>query len=124
MMVSGAVAVTISAAPPPAPRAVVGFAVLTLVLLYALVENIIEKPDGIAISLAVHRRASSSVSLVSRVARTTELRADADRVRRDGPRGSSPTRSPTTASCNIIANRRQAGDARRVRGTRSSSSAA
>lgn len=52
MMVSGAVAVTISAARRQQRRAAVLFAVLTLVLLYALAANIIEKPDGIAIAAA------------------------------------------------------------------------
>src|SRR4029079_14270247 len=50
MMVSAAVAVTISAIRQRQRRAAVGFTALTLVLLYALVENIRQKPDGIAIS--------------------------------------------------------------------------
>ena len=56
MMVSGAVAVSISAIRRRRRGAAIGFLVLTLVLLYALVENVIEKPDGIAISGAVHPR--------------------------------------------------------------------
>ena len=55
-------------------RATVGFAAHPDVV-YALVENVIEKPDGITISLGFIP-ASWSVSLISRVARTTELRAD------------------------------------------------
>src|SRR6185295_10209618 len=50
MMVSGAVAVTISAARRRQKRATAGFALLTLILLYALGDNIVEKPEGIAIS--------------------------------------------------------------------------
>ena len=108
MMVSGAVAVTISALRAGQRLATAGFGVLTLILLYALGVNIIEKPDGIAIS-AVFVAAIIAVSLVSRVSRTTELRADriefdeaarrfvADSVVHDG-------------ELNIIANRRQAGD--------------
>ena len=108
MMVSGAVAVTISALRAGNRRATAGFAVLTLILLYALGDNIIEKPDGIAIS-AVFVAAIILVSLVSRVARTTELRAEriefdeaarrfiAESVAHDG-------------KLNIIANQRQAGD--------------
>ena len=81
---------------------------LTLVLLYALVENIIEKPDGIAIS-AFFILGIIVISLVSRVSRTTELRADhiefdeaarrfiTDSLAHDG-------------QLNLIANRRQAGD--------------
>jgi len=108
MMVSGAVAVTISAWRRKQRRATAGFALLTLILLYALGDNIVEKPDGIAIS-AVFVAAIIVVSLISRVSRTTELRADkiefdeaarrfiADSVAYDG-------------ELNIIANRRQAGD--------------
>jgi hypothetical protein len=108
MMVSGAVAVTISAARRRQKRATAGFTVLTLILLYALGDNIIEKPDGIAIS-AVFVAGIIVVSLVSRVSRTTELRADhiefdeparrfiADSIENDG-------------ELNIVANRRQAGD--------------
>ena len=108
MMVSGAVAVTISALRAKQRLAAAGFGVLTLILLYALGDNIVEKPDGIAIS-AVFVAAIIVVSLISRVSRTTELRADriefdeaarrfvADSVAFDG-------------ELNIIANRRQAGD--------------
>ncbi|RSM69182.1 amino acid transporter [Actinoplanes sp. ATCC 53533] len=108
MMVSGAVAVAISAARRRRHVATAGFTILTLILLYALGENIVEKPDGIAIS-AVFVAAIIVVSLISRVSRTTELRADriefdeqarrfiADSIRYDG-------------ELNVVANRRQAGD--------------
>jgi hypothetical protein len=109
MMVSGAVAVTVSAAHRRQGRQTIAFTVLTLVLLYALVENIREKPDGIAIS-GLFIAGIIVVSLISRVSRTTELRADriefddtarrfvTDSIRNDG-------------ALNLIANRRQAGDA-------------
>jgi hypothetical protein len=109
MMVSGAVAVTVSAAHRRQRRQTIAFTVLTLVLLYALVENIREKPDGIAIS-GLFIAGIIVVSLISRVSRTTELRADriefddtarrfvTDSIRNDG-------------ALNLIANRRQAGDA-------------
>ncbi|WIM98116.1 amino acid transporter [Actinoplanes oblitus] len=108
MMVSGAVAVTISAFRAGQRGAAAGFGVLTLVLLYALGDNIIEKPDGIAIS-AVFIAAIILISLVSRVTRTTELRAEriefderarqfiADSIEHDG-------------ELNIVANQRQDGD--------------
>ncbi|MET9000001.1 amino acid transporter [Amycolatopsis sp. NPDC004169] len=108
MMVSGAVAVSISAVRHRQRGAAAGFIVLTLVLLYALVENVIEKPDGIAIS-ALFILGIIVVSLVSRVSRTTELRADriefddearrfiADSLAHDG-------------ALNIVANKRQGGD--------------
>ena len=53
----------------------VAYSFLTLVLLYALVENILEKPDGLMISL-LFIGGIIAISLVSRVTRTTELRAD------------------------------------------------
>jgi hypothetical protein len=108
MMVSGAVAVTISAFRARQRRSAAGFTILTLILLYALVDNIIEKPDGIAIS-AVFVAGIILVSLISRVSRTTELRAEriefdeaarrfiADSITNDG-------------ELDIVANRRQSGE--------------
>jgi MFS family permease len=75
MMVSGSVAVTISAARRKRRQAAVGFAGLTMVLLYALAANVIAKPDGIAIS-GFFILGIVAISLVSRVSRTTELRVD------------------------------------------------
>jgi len=74
MMFSGAFAVTISARRRGARRATVGFAVLTVVLLYALVANVVEKPDGIVIS-GLFILGIVAVSVVSRVRRSFELRA-------------------------------------------------
>ncbi|MFC6081238.1 APC family permease [Sphaerisporangium aureirubrum] len=108
MMVSGAVAVTISALRRGRRAATVGFGVLTLVLVYALVENIREKPDGIAIS-AMFILGIVVVSLISRVSRTTELRAD--RIEFDDAARRFVTDSLAhDGALNIIANRRQAGD--------------
>ena len=75
MMVSAAAAVTVSAARRRERRRMVGFGVLTVVLLYALGANIVEKPDGIMIS-ALFIAGIILVSLVSRVSRTTELRVE------------------------------------------------
>jgi hypothetical protein len=109
MMVSGAVAVAISAVRRPAWPATVGFAVLTLILLYALGANVIEKPDGIAIS-AAFIGGIVVVSLVSRVSRTTELRAD--RIEFDEAARRFVTESiANDGALHLIANRRQAGDA-------------
>jgi hypothetical protein len=108
MMVSGAVAVTISAARRRQKRATAGFALLTLILLYALGDNIIEKPDGIAIS-AIFIAGIIAVSLVSRISRTTELRAD--RIELDeAARRFIADSIANDRELNIIANRRQAGD--------------
>ncbi|GGG62187.1 amino acid transporter [Kocuria dechangensis] len=81
MMVSAAVAVTISCYRGHRRGAAAGFAVVTLVMGYALVENIILKPDGLVIS-AFFVAGIIAVSLISRVTRTTELRAD--RIAFDG----------------------------------------
>jgi hypothetical protein len=75
MMVSGACAVAISAVRRRQRAAGIAFSVLSLILLYALGANVVEKPDGIAIS-ALFIAGIVVVSLVSRVSRTTELRAD------------------------------------------------
>src|SRR5215207_6945521 len=51
MMVSAAFAVTLAAHRRRRTRAVFGFALVTLIFGYALAANVIEKPDGIVISL-------------------------------------------------------------------------
>jgi hypothetical protein len=76
MMVSAAVAVTVTVARRRQKlSASAGYAALSLVLLYALVANIVEKPDGIAIC-GLFVLGMVAVSLVSRVTRTTELRTE------------------------------------------------
>jgi amino acid transporter len=108
MMVSAAVAVTISAVRRRHKGSIIGFTVLTVILVYALAENVIEKPEGLAIS-ALFILGIIIVSLVSRVTRTTEIRAEriefddlarkfiSDSIAHDG-------------QLNFVANRRQAGD--------------
>ena len=109
MMVSGAVAVTISAIRRRQRPAAAGFAVLTLILLYALGDNIIEKPDGIAIS-GVFVAGIILVSLISRISRTTELRAD--RIELDEPARRFIAESiENDGELDIVANRRTEGDA-------------
>jgi len=108
MMVSGAAAVTISAARRRRRSSVIGFSVLTLVLLYALVANIIEKPDGLTISL-LFIAAIIVLSLISRVARTTELRVD--RIEFDQAARQFITDSLTfDGALTLIANRPTPGD--------------
>jgi hypothetical protein len=108
MMVSGAVAVTISAFRSRQRKAGVAFTVLTLILLYALVANVIEKPDGIAIS-AAFIAGIIVVSLVSRVTRTTELRVD--HIEFDEPARRFITENlEHDGRLDLVANKRQAGD--------------
>ena len=107
MMVSGAAAVTISVARRRRRRATTGFGVLTAVLLYALAANVIEKPDGITIS-AIFIVGVVAISLVSRVSRTTELRADA--IEFDDTARRFVTDSIThDGQLHLVANRRNSG---------------
>jgi len=76
MMVSGAFAVTVSAVRQRQRWATIGFGLLTAIMTFALADNIVEQPDGIVIS-AAFILGVIVVSLVSRVTRTTELRAGA-----------------------------------------------
>lgn len=108
MMVSGAFAVTVSVARSRRGATATGFAALTAILLYALIANIVDKPDGIAIS-GMFILGIVVVSLVSRVSRTTELRADGIVFDADARRFIADTLVHDQA-INIIANRRQAGD--------------
>ena len=108
MMVSASVAVLFSAARRRRPVPIVGFAVLTAVLGYALIANVIEKPDGIAIS-ALFILGIVAVSVISRVSRTTEIRAeriDFD----DAARGFLADSLRYDRRINIIANRPVTGD--------------
>lgn len=108
MMVSGAFAVTVSVVRRRRRATAAGFAALTAILLYALIANIIDKPDGIAIS-GMFILGIITVSLISRVSRTTELRADRLVFDPDARRFLTDTLAHDNA-INIIANRRQAGD--------------
>ncbi|MDQ1064594.1 amino acid transporter [Streptomyces canus] len=109
MMVSGAFAVTVSVVRRRRRAAAAGFALLTAVLFYALVANIVDKPDGISIS-GMFIAGIIAVSLISRVSRTTELRADRIVFDPAARRFITDTLAHDNA-INIIANRREAGDA-------------
>ncbi|GAB5077106.1 APC family permease [Arthrobacter sp. AD-310] len=109
MMVSGAIAVTISAIGKKQRGPAVGFSVLTLVMLYALAANVIAKPDGITIS-AFFILGIVVVSLVSRVSRTTELRVHRIEFDNTARQFISDTLA-FDGRINLIANRPQARDA-------------
>jgi hypothetical protein len=108
MMVSGAFAVTVSAHHRRQRAVTAGFAALTAVLLYALVANIIDKPDGITIS-AMFILGIIIVSLISRISRTTELRTEKIEFDEAARQFITDTLAHDNA-INIIANRREAGD--------------
>lgn len=109
MMVSGAVAVTLSAMRNGQAGASFGFSILSLVLLYALVANIIEQPDGIAISL-LFIAGIIIVSLSSRIYRATELRVETIEFN-PGARRIIGEELKKHGELHIIANRRERGDA-------------
>jgi hypothetical protein len=109
MMVSGAIAVTISAVRRKQRVPAVGFSVLSLVMLYALAANVIAKPDGITIS-AFFILGIIAVSLVSRVSRTTELRVHRIEFDDDARRFISDTLA-YDGRISLIANRPQSRDA-------------
>jgi hypothetical protein len=108
MMVSAAFAVTVAVRRRRRRLAVLGFGLVTLILLYALVDNVIEKPDGIVIS-AGFIAGIGVVSLVSRVWRSTELRAE--RIEFDDHARTIIAEAIRRGGLHVIANKRQAGDA-------------
>jgi hypothetical protein len=109
MMVSAAFAVTMTARRGRSRAGTVGFGIVTLVLVYALADNVIEKPDGIVISIGFIL-GILAVSLVSRIWRSTELRAD--RIEFDDNARAFIGDALQAGGLHIIANKRQAGDAR------------
>ncbi|NUW38081.1 amino acid transporter [Nonomuraea sp. SMC257] len=73
LMLSAAVAVTLSARRRRQHGASAGFAVISLVLAYTLVDNVIERPEGVKIA-SFFIAAIILTSLLSRATRSTELR--------------------------------------------------
>ncbi|MET8386803.1 amino acid transporter [Streptosporangium canum] len=73
LILSAAVAVTLSAWNAGRTRTAIPFGVITLIFAYATVANIIERPDGLVIAL-LFVLAIVITSLISRATRSTELR--------------------------------------------------
>ncbi|NUW45748.1 amino acid transporter [Nonomuraea rhodomycinica] len=73
LMLSAAVAVTLSARRGRRHGATAGFAVISFVLAYTLVDNVIERPEGVKIA-SFFIAAIILTSLLSRATRSTELR--------------------------------------------------
>ncbi|MBE1584030.1 APC family permease [Nonomuraea angiospora] len=73
LMLSAAVAVTLSAWKKRQQGATAGFAIIAAVLGYTLVDNVIERPDGVKIA-SFFIAAIIVTSLISRATRSTELR--------------------------------------------------
>ncbi len=71
---SAALAVTLSARKRGERGATIGFGIITAVFIYTTIANIIERPDGIKIA-ACFILGILVISFISRVSRSTELRA-------------------------------------------------
>ena len=107
MMISASVAVTVSSRRRGSRWGMVGFGLVTLIFTYAFVDNVIEKPDGIVISLAFIA-GIVLISLVSRLTRATELRAD--RVEFDEEALRMIGEVGHGGQLHLVANKIQAGD--------------
>jgi hypothetical protein len=73
LMLSAAVAVTLSARKKRQRAATAGYGLISAVLAYTLVDNVIERPDGVKIA-SFFIAAIIVTSLISRATRSTELR--------------------------------------------------
>ncbi|MDQ3942538.1 MAG: amino acid transporter, partial [Actinomycetota bacterium] len=109
MMTSAAVAVTLSARRRGSRRGMFTFGLVFLVFVYALAANEVQRPDGLMIA-SFFIGAIVITSLVSRVLRTTELRAE--RIEMDATARRFIEEAANSGEINIVANRRQAGDER------------
>ena len=110
MMASAAIAVTISARRRGPRLGAAAFGLVSLIFLYGLVANVIDRPDGITIAL-FFVGAIILTSLVSRVWRTTELRTEKIEVDETAQRFID-TAASAGEEIHVIANERQAGDER------------
>jgi hypothetical protein len=107
MMTSAAVAVTLATGRAGSKRGAFAFGLVTFVFVYALVANVIQRPDGIMIA-SFFIIAIIVTSLVSRVWRTTELRTE--RIEIDEEAQRFIDEGASGGEIHIVANRRQAGD--------------
>ncbi len=108
LMTSATIAVTLSAKRAGQRNLTIGFGIVALIFIYTTVVTLIQRPEGLGIAL-VFIASIVGISLLSRVSRTLELRVE--RVELDEAAQS------FVAECagrgvRIIANKRQAGDAR------------
>jgi hypothetical protein len=109
MMTSAAVAVTLATGRGGSKRGAFAFGAVTFAFVYALVANVLQRPDGIIIA-SFFIVAIIATSLVSRVWRTTELRTE--RIEIDETAQRFIDEGASGGEIHIVANRRQAGDER------------
>jgi Ca2+/Na+ antiporter len=112
MMTSAAFAVTLSSRRRSSRRRMLAFGLVTVVFVYALVANEIQRPDGIVIA-SFFIVAIVFTSLVSRVYRSLELRQE--RIEVDETARRFIEEASHGGEIHIVANRRQAGDEREYR---------
>jgi hypothetical protein len=107
MMSSAAFAVTLSSLRTGSRVWTLAFGVVTVVFIYALVANEIQRPDGLIIS-SFFIAAMIFTSLVSRVYRSLELRQE--RIELDEKAQRLIEEASHKGQIHLVANRRQAGD--------------
>ena len=107
MMTSAAFAVTLSSRRRGSRLWALAFALVTVVFVYALLANEVQRPDGIIIS-SFFIAAMIFTSLVSRVYRSLELRQE--RIEVDETARRLIEDASHRGEVHIVANRRQAGD--------------
>ena len=110
MMTSAAFAVSLVAWRGGSRWRALGFGAVTLVFVYALVANEVQRPDGIVISL-FFIVAIVATSLISRIQRSTELRTERVEVDATAQRFIEEA-AASPGELHIVANRRQMGDER------------
>jgi len=110
MMTSGSIAVTLAAWRARSRRGAFTFGLVTLVFVYALIANEIQRPDGLIIA-SFFIGAIVVTSLISRIYRTTELRVERVDIDETAQRFIEEA-ATYPGELHIIANRRQKGDAR------------
>jgi hypothetical protein len=110
MMTSGAIAVTLAAWRTGSRRGAFTFGLVTLVFVYALTANEIQRPDGLIIA-SFFIGAIVITSLISRIYRTTELRVERVDIDETAQRFIEEA-ATYPGELHIVANRRQKGDAR------------
>jgi hypothetical protein len=109
MMSSAAFAVTLSSLRTGSKVWTLAFGLVTVVFIYALVANEIQRPDGLIIS-SFFIAAMIFTSLVSRVYRSLELRQE--RIELDETAQRLIEEASHKGQIHLVANRRQAGDER------------
>ena len=109
MMTSAAVAVTLTAGRDGSKWGAIAFGLVTLVFVYALVANVIQRPDGIIIA-AFFIVSIVLASLVSRVWRSTELRTESVEMDEEAQRFIEDVTKKS--EIHLLAHRCQSGDER------------